>query len=512
MAGFVLDPPERRALGRAGVCSRAMSLRTGSFLLGVAALAACGTGDDAMMGDDVIDPPDTTPPILMASTPADAATKVVPLAALTFTFDEELAPSSVNESSVIVTYPNLSYVAQIKGTVAYDVASRTITFTPRLPLATGMKHTVHLANTITDEAGNAFTGGDLTFITSVNSQAKKVAYNTTTNQPSSWTQYTLDANGRHSMQVGFSPGIDGIAMTSDDVANSHIEFLHNPSGQLLEHRTYRQGPDGLWNTADDVIDVLQRLAYDSQGRQTESTSTDAAGPDGMWGTADDRISNHFTYTVTGGGVRYTPFSGPGNDGVWKTPDDRTSFYYEYTYNTQGAVQKFARTNAGPDQLAKTSDDVVTYYEEYTLDPSGIVLSTRYRNNAGPDAVWFTADDPTTRFEKYDVDANGFRVNYTISTNPGADAVFGTVDDVIAARNSFTNDQHGMQTSMTYYGGAGPDGMFGTADDSISFHSMSSYDANGQKTDQKRYTTPGPDNEWKNQDDRVSEDLDFDIAH
>ncbi|MBA3460742.1 MAG: Ig-like domain-containing protein [Deltaproteobacteria bacterium] len=491
-----------------------MSLRTGSFLLGMAALAACGgtvNGDDTM-GDDVVDPPDTTAPVLMSSTPADNATKVAPLAALTFTFDEALDPTSVTNASVTVTYPNPTYIAQINGTVAYDAASHTITFAPKLPLLAGLKYTVKLASSIKDEAGNAFGGDDLSFISSVNNIVKEVYYDTSTGQANYWSQYTLNANGRVAKLVSFGAGPDTVALTPDDVADQHIEQMYNAAGQVTEYRYFGPGADTRYNTSDDVIRSVQYLTYDAEGRQRGQSLVTGAGLDGSWGTADDVLTNHQTYTSTGNVIRYTVFSGPGNDGVWKTPDDRTTTYYEYTYNALGALERWDTYSSGPDQLAKTSDDVMSEYYEYTNDDNGTLLTTRYRNSPGPDMTWLTADDLTSSYEAYQVDANGYRIGLTYSNNPGSDAVYGTADDVIRGRIGYTSDTNGLQTSVTSFNGAGPDAMWGTADDPVSSYRKFTYDLGGQRTDQKYYSSPGPDMVWKNQDDRVFSIVEFDTAH
>lgn len=492
---------------------RMMRLQTWITFLGLAALAACGTvkGDDTMMGDDM-PPVDTTAPQLMSSTPSADATKVPIIAPLTFVFDESLDPATVTEASVKVEYVNYNLIQPVTGTVAYDDASKTVTFKPNLPLVVGGRYYVTLG-ALKDVAGNAFAGQELGFNTNVNAYTKQVSYNTSTNVIQTWTLYSIDMYGHPARYAYFdTPGADGQWFTSDDNARSHAEYIYTPTGAQQEYRYYDAGPDQIWNNGDDRIQDMSKYEIDSKGRVTGYSSIDAAGPDQMWGNADDILFGYSKTAYEPKVVRQVYYSAPGNDGQWKTPDDRVTSYQEYQLDDRGFRIGYISYGAGPDQLAKTSDDVVQSWTEQEIDANGTVLDESYHNNAGPDMMWFTADDATAQRVKYDLDASGYRLGYTYFTAAGPDTMWGTSDDIAAGRQSFTNDAHGLQTTSIGYSDPGPDGLWGTSDDELGGYQTFTYDQNGQQTDRKYYASPGPDNVWRTGDDRVSSDYDFDVAH
>ena len=489
-----------------------MSLRNWIILSGLSAAAACGTVKDPMMGDDGPPVDDTTAPKLMSSTPADNGTKVTILSKLTFVFDEALAPESVTDAGVTVTYLQIGYPTPVKGTVKYDDASHTVTFTPQLPLNNGMRYSVHVANTVTDVAGNAFSGADLGFLTSVNSETKSVYYNSQTFAVSGWTGYTLDANGRMSKYLSYDAvGLDGNWFTTDDHVGYRYDYNYNANGQLLDQRSYLIGPDNVWNTADDTISGFYKYSYDSSGRQTEYMSANAPGPDGMWGTADDPVASLNTYVYSPNLVRQTQFSGPGNDGVWRTADDKANSFYEYTFNAQGLRTRYVRYLAGPDQLPKTSDDTVSYYFDFEYN-ANYSMTLQAQRTSGADTIWLTADDGYSYVSRNDYDAKGAQSNYLAYNTPGPDMVWLTTDDVPNYRQAFTSDANGLMIANTSFSGAGPDTLWNTADDVISGYYTYTYDQGGNKTDYKQYGSSGPDMVWRTGDDRVGYDSDYDLAH
>lgn len=489
-----------------------MSLRNWIILGGLSVAAACGTvkGDDTS-GDDGPEL-DTTPPKLMSSTPADLATKVGVLSKLTFVFDEALAPETVTEASIGVTYIQTGYPASIKGTVTYDDASHTATFTPALPLVRGIQYAVHVAGTVTDAAGNAFSGADQTFLTTVNYETKSIYYNSNTGQVAQWYGYELDANGRLNKYLYYSAtGPDGNWFTVDDVIGGHYEYTYLANGQPADERYFGVGPDGLWNTADDVIQSFYRYTYDTSGRQLERTRSDAPGPDAMWGTADDPVALLSTYVYTGNVTRQTSFSNPGVDTIWRTADDRASSYYESTYNQQGLRTKQVRYLTGADQIPKTGDDTVSYYYDFAYNAT-YSLTLQVQRTAGLDTTWFTADDGYGYVGKQEYDTKGAMINYLAYSSPGPDTIWLTADDPIGSRTSYTADANGLMTADFSYSGPGPDAVWNTADDAIASYTIYTYDAAGNRMDYKNYQSPGPDNVWRTNDDRLSYRSDYDLSH
>jgi hypothetical protein len=93
---------------------------------------------------------DTTPPAVIATIPADAATAVVTNSALTATFSEPLAPASINTTTFTLAATG---GAAVPGTVTYSGV--TATFQPAAALAASKQFTATIGTGVKDLAGNA---------------------------------------------------------------------------------------------------------------------------------------------------------------------------------------------------------------------------------------------------------------------------------------------------------------------------------------------------------------------
>jgi hypothetical protein len=105
-------------------------------------------------------PADTTPPTVLATSPASNSTSEGVVAAITATFSEALDPSTVSTATVSLT---TALGAVVSGTVTYNSSSRTATFTPSISLPLSTLFQVVLAGGATDPrikdlAGNALAG------------------------------------------------------------------------------------------------------------------------------------------------------------------------------------------------------------------------------------------------------------------------------------------------------------------------------------------------------------------
>jgi len=127
-------------------------------------LAAGGVlGGLAGCGDDGPSP-DTTPPVLVATVPADGATAVNPRLPVRFRFDEDLDAASVGSHSLVVNAAG----GPVTGAVSYVGTTREVAFTPALHLVGNAVHVATLRAGLRDLAGNAtadstviaFTTGD----------------------------------------------------------------------------------------------------------------------------------------------------------------------------------------------------------------------------------------------------------------------------------------------------------------------------------------------------------------
>jgi hypothetical protein len=98
---------------------------------------------------------DTTPPTVTSTTPANGSTDVGTTAAPTVTFDEDMEPSTITESSFELRTPSN---ALVPAAVAYDAASRTATLTPSATLAFSTTYTATVQGGsagVKDLSGNA---------------------------------------------------------------------------------------------------------------------------------------------------------------------------------------------------------------------------------------------------------------------------------------------------------------------------------------------------------------------
>jgi hypothetical protein len=94
-------------------------------------------------------PPDLTPPTVVSITPGDGAQQVDPLKLIAITFSEPMEHATLNETNI--TVKTLS--SAVTGSVSYDDATKTATFTPVTPLAYGIPYTITVTTGVTDIAG-----------------------------------------------------------------------------------------------------------------------------------------------------------------------------------------------------------------------------------------------------------------------------------------------------------------------------------------------------------------------
>jgi hypothetical protein len=92
--------------------------------------------------------PDLDPPDVVSSSPTSGATDVDAGTVVQATLNEPLDPASVSGASLV-----LDGSGPVLGVVAYDDATRTVSFTPDAPLAYDTSHTATLSG-VTDVAGN----------------------------------------------------------------------------------------------------------------------------------------------------------------------------------------------------------------------------------------------------------------------------------------------------------------------------------------------------------------------
>jgi hypothetical protein len=103
---------------------------------------------------------DTTRPRVLLTNPATTApgptTGVPANSAISATFSEDMAPATVNASTFTVTCT--TPCVSPTGTVVYEVAAKTVVFTPTAALSVGPTYTATITTGATDLAGNALAG------------------------------------------------------------------------------------------------------------------------------------------------------------------------------------------------------------------------------------------------------------------------------------------------------------------------------------------------------------------
>jgi ATP-dependent Clp protease adapter protein ClpS len=135
--------------------SSALSYLTGYTLTvspGVRDLAGNAMANTFSSSFTTAPPPDTTPPTVNSTSPANSAVGVLPSSVVTVTFSEAMNASTINSSSV--TLKVTSSGTSVAGTVTYNSGNNTATFTPSAALAYATNYTLTVTTAVTDLAGN----------------------------------------------------------------------------------------------------------------------------------------------------------------------------------------------------------------------------------------------------------------------------------------------------------------------------------------------------------------------
>jgi methionine-rich copper-binding protein CopC len=140
------------------------------------------------------EPPDTDPPSVQATTPADGATVPAPTS-IVVTMSEAIAPASVTAGTFGVRTDGLS----VTGTI--DVTGSELTFTPTDPLAGNWRYTIGVTTGVTDLAGNPL-AADFTATFATSPASGPVVVNAATGNryrvlevgPISWTEARDEAS------------------------------------------------------------------------------------------------------------------------------------------------------------------------------------------------------------------------------------------------------------------------------------------------------------------------------
>lgn len=500
------------------------------------ALAGCSPVSDNSNNIDAAVVVDTTAPMLTASAPANMSKNASVLTPISLFFDEPLDPSTVTAENVKVTFlpvsPSSSYFLDpdifftredrvnlfgeqpILGTVSYEDAPPKISFVPSAPLPHGMRISIALDG-VKDSADNALAATSVAFATSINSETKRFAFNSSTGAAGTWQEFGPDMNGRQfGRLLHNSPGPDGVWHTMDDVTSGRYDITQSEDGRFLQELRYSgTGPDGVFGTPDDVASDFTKYTYDPSRRLTDRYYTNSPGADSIFGTADDvpLEIQASSYDAMGRFDNTVYYYDPGNDDAWRTLDDRCSVYTEFEYNATGQKIRDVYKSCGNDTLPRTVDDTINQYKAYTYDANGLVTDITTYYDKGNDGVFFTTDDLAFARYSFVRNAKGIPEKMQYYVAPGPDQIWNTADDVAYNYEKYTLDEHGLVTVQDFYNDAGLDGMYGTADDVVTSYNVMTYDANGNRLEQTTYVR-GPDGMTHTADNRRSTSSLFDAAH
>jgi N,N-dimethylformamidase beta subunit-like protein/uncharacterized protein DUF4082/galactose oxidase-like protein/Big-like domain-containing protein/Kelch motif protein len=183
-------------------------------------------------------PPDTVPPTVVLTNPANAASKVAPSATVTAKFSEPVTAGSV--SFQLRTSANVL----VPATTTYDPATLTATLTPNGPLAEGATYSAVVSGAV-DTAGNGMTG------------PASWSFSTLSCPCSLWsagtTPATVDSNDAQAVEVGvkfstqtagYVAGVRFYKATTN--TGPHTANLWNASGTLLATTTFTAETASGW--------------------------------------------------------------------------------------------------------------------------------------------------------------------------------------------------------------------------------------------------------------------------
>gem|GEM_PF-782686 len=204
--------------------------------------------------------------------------------------------------------------------------------------------------------------------------------------------FRYEKDGFQSHRICLTTGDDKTPFTRDDRVQDYEMAVLTDGVETGSKSFNAAGPDGKWFTDDDVCRYVETRAFDDQRRKVRALRTAGdrtirlitylhdeagnnttdmeysnAGPDGKWQTDDDVLEKWHRYEYDGGRlVRSMEFhaehKGTGPDGKWFTNDDVVSSTKAHVYNNSGRLARELKAiGSGPDGKWFTDDDVLQYY-------------------------------------------------------------------------------------------------------------------------------------------------------
>lgn len=242
--------------------------------------------------------------------------------------------------------------------------------------------------------------------------------------------------------------------------------IYTLAGLLSREETYNApGPDGDWDTADDVLSSLRTFSYDESGQMSDETYAHYA--DGVIAYGSRYVYAH-TAAQSEVMTETWEYDQPGTDAVFGTADDRL---YRYSSHT------FAPDHNSSTNIVYVGDVYMSPYGERTINEFDSTHAQTIYQSAGADLVFGTSDDADVmKRASYLVDG---LPSHTIVTLPGFDTLLGTEDDTVGGYTRYTVTG-GRITLEVISESAGADEAWGTADDDIFRTVNYAYDVTGHE--------------------------------
>ena len=185
-------------------------------------------------------PVDTTPPSIVSQSPASAATGVTVNSPITVQFSEAVK----SDASLSITLKTGS--TTVPGTLSYNSATDTATFTPTAQLAISTAYTVTV--TATDLSGNVMTPASWSFTTSSSKTYGIFAPNSAPILASSGDTNAVEVGMEFtSSTAGYVTGVRFYKGTGN--TGTHVGHLWNANGTLLATVTFTGETASGWQTA-----------------------------------------------------------------------------------------------------------------------------------------------------------------------------------------------------------------------------------------------------------------------
>ena len=215
-----------------------------------------------------------------------------------------------------------------------------------------------------------------------------------------YRHYGHDSDGRMIIYADRNgKGADGDWLTDDDTVRMFYIFKYDQNGRMIESRNYYPiAGDTELIVSDDRLRGLERYSYSSDGLQRKCLFY-KEGPDGTWNTEDDVISQYSIEIFSSEGVSiwYKSYDFGGDDTPY-TDDDYISYLLGYENDSFGVRKKRIFYSAGDDGKLGTSDDVASTYFAYELTGDASFEHVRYYSS-GPDGKCFSSDDNITSYHR-----------------------------------------------------------------------------------------------------------------